>query len=210
MKNSKKNQVRKYIRNIMMLMCVAMLAGILLPGVHTEAAAQKTKALKAYNKLLASDSIKRTDDGMTQNPADCSFALVYIDNNNVPELVIDCGGSLLRYAVYTYKNGKAQYVTNAGGIFGYYKKKGIFTGGVGVSYICINYVKLSSGKSVKKFSFIEYNGSATYQSYQSNKTVTITKAKFNRQLKKLVGSTKETTNITWHKNTAANRKKYLK
>lgn len=204
-----KQKKRKSWRNFLILMCIAMLAGILLPGVHTEAASKKAKALKVYSKLLASDSIKRSDDGMTQNPADCSFALVYIDNNNVPELVIDCGGSLLRYAVYTYKNGKAQYVTNAGGIFGYYKKKGIFTGGVGSSYICVNYVKLSSGKSVKKFSYVEYNGSATYLSYQSNKEVTITKARFNRQLKKLVGSTKETTNITWHNNTVANRKKYL-
>lgn len=192
-----------------MLMCIAMLTGILLPGVHTQAASKKTKALKAYSKLLASDSIKFSDRG-SANPTDYSFSLVYIDNNNVPELVIWGNQPHSLYAVYTYRNGKAQYVENTGDGFGYYKKKGIFSGGIFRSYVCTNYFKLSSGKSTRKFSVTEDYSSATYQSYQSNKAVTITKTKFNRQLKKLVGSTKETTNITWHKNTAANRKKYLK
>lgn len=207
-----KQKKSKNLRTILMLVCIAILTGILLPGVHAEAASKKTKALKAYNKLLASDSIRWNDDGMTSNPADCSFALVYIDNNNVPELVIDCGGPLLQYAVYTYKKGKAQYVTNTGRGFGYYKKKGVFTGNAtGMGYFCEMYYKLSSGKSVRKFAFELIDGSETrYHKYQSEqKSITISKAKFNRQLKKLVGSTKVKT-VIFHNNNTINRTKYLK
>lgn len=203
-----KQKKRKSWKNILMLLCVALLAGILLPGVQTEAASKKTKALKAYKKLLASDSIEFSSRGSV-NPSDYSFALVYIDNNSVPELVIWGNQPHSLYAVYTYKNGKAKFLQNTGDGFGYYKKKGIFAGGLFSSYACENYFKLSAGKSIKRFSITEYNGFASYQRYQSNKEVSITKAKFKRQLKKLVGSTKETTNITWHKNTVANRKKYL-
>lgn len=53
MKHSEKNKARQYVRNIMMLMCVAMLAGILMPGVRAEAGAKK-EALKAYSTWLES------------------------------------------------------------------------------------------------------------------------------------------------------------
>lgn len=53
-----KQKKRKSWSNILMLLCLTLLVGILLPGVHTEAASKKTKALKAYTAFLKKHASK--------------------------------------------------------------------------------------------------------------------------------------------------------
>ena len=76
---------------------------------------------------------------------------------------------------------------------------------------CYTYCKLSKGKSTEKLGKqTDFNTKEkTYYKFTSTGTTDISKAKFNSSLKKLVGSKKKST-ATFHKNTKANRKKYLK
>lgn len=103
---------------------------------------------------------------------------------------------------------------------GYYKKKGIivwnylYSGGYRSAYWHY-YAKLSKGEFKTKLTVQEY------QDYQSGEKWTkdyrnvklklkeISKSKFKRQLKKLVGSTKRS-KFKYHNNTTVNREKYLK
>ncbi|MCD7746726.1 MAG: hypothetical protein LUI13_15850 [Lachnospiraceae bacterium] len=52
------------------------------------AASAKSKALKAYSGLLSQDSIKWGSQSSVVSLSDCSFALIYLDNNAIPELLI--------------------------------------------------------------------------------------------------------------------------
>ena len=137
--------------------------------------------------------------------------------NNVPELILYTPDSchVAGFGVMcTYRNGKVVRVSELGFDFhstlGYYKKKNVYTDnyawtGSG-SY---NYERISGRRLGTRY--IKYN-------YRSQKWVTdgyywnnkrVSKASFNKALKKVVGNTKFT-KYKFHKNTAANRKKYLR
>lgn len=192
--------MEKYAKRFLTLLCVMFLAGTLLPGMRAEAGAKKD-ALKAYSSLLE-----------TKDTGSYGFALAYIDGDGVPELVFDD-------TIYSYKNGSIQSVTKLGWsncmLQGFYKKTGI----IDVFYAHANiygsihwdyYYKYSKGKCKQKLTksiYNDSNGSAT--GYYNAKDNSISKTKFQRQLKKLVG-TKKMTKFKYYKNTAANRKKYLK
>ena len=215
MKGFKRNHVKVAV-------VLSMLITLILAcGMTSQAASQKTKAMKAYKKMMTDKYIYKENWRMlTKN---CHFAVAYIDNNSVPELVVfndwdipHLGGYGM---LYTYRNGKVQYVTgltlDEKKTLGYYKKKGILTdayaqqGMKGVSYL-----KLKSGK-VSDVLYKEYvaKGNSwklkTYYKYASKKLTKVTKSKFNKALKSYVGS-KKFTKFKFYKNTASNRKKYLK
>lgn len=201
-----------------------------MTSLTAQASSTKTKALKSYAKLLSKSKISTNK----LKSSGCSFALAYIDNNSVPELVIksfQLGSSNGYYVVYTYKNGKAVQIGNLlGTSFGYYKKKGVFRdmryfthpmGGPGDQ---TTYYKLSNGKITSMLSkavyepdpFYKRTKSMYYYYYcagsDSSNYKSIKKSNYNSRLKKLIGSktlTKDT-KMKFYKNTAANRKKYLK
>lgn len=176
--------------------------------------------VKAYKKLLSKSTI-----GTRKWPASqCSFAFAYIDNNSVPELVIQSywSGSMFGYyEIYTYRNGKARRIdVNLGVSFEYYKKTGVLSdsywythpqGGPGSR---TTYYKLKNGKITATLSKVKlepnemYNREKTVYNYNLN-SKSIKKSKYNTQLKKLTGSKKAVT-PAFYKNTAANRKKYIK
>ena len=164
-------------------------------------------------------------------PSDLVFSLAYIDNDNIPELIVQrpeknyCACAW----VYTFKDGKAVPVSFTkrrrvygamNSITGYYKKKGVFCNrfinGGEDSADSTDYLTLKKGK-VNDLSISEdENGNYYVSSMEKNdegESYVVgnptTKADFRKRLKKLTGGGKMT-KITYRANTAANRKKYLK
>ena len=198
------------IRNVFLaFLCAAVLAGI-WPGVQAEAASVKSKARKAYQKMLTQKSITWGDGKTLISAGDCRFGLVYIDNNSVPELVLIAGKGADHvggfYAVYTYRNGRVMSVAQIRDGFGYYKKKGIFTSYTALHGEYETYFRLVKGKATAKLRKETYYDTLYYDGVSDKQ---ITQKVFNRKLKKLVGSTKLTI-PRFYKNTKANRKKYIK
>ena len=81
--------MKKKTRITILLTTLLLLFAFAMPA---SAASTKSKALKAYKKLLAQKEITFVDRWHTKASFPTSkmkFALVYLDNNTVPELVID-------------------------------------------------------------------------------------------------------------------------
>lgn len=223
----RKNFVR-IIMGILLLSCVCIL------GQPVQAASQKSKALKAYKEFLSKDTATwHSYSPKKINLKKCKFALAYIDKDSVPELILDSAGNANSHAdgyyeLYTYKNGKVKFVTNLSDGFSCYKKKGIFCGvHEGTGGYCQYYFQLSKGRAVYKFSrmsekkanmdlnrdgrigvYYEKVTKARTPMYESS-TVSVSKAAFNRELKKIVGNAKNKT-VKYYPNTAKNRAKRLK
>ena len=200
-----------------------LLLVMLLCPLEIQAASQKTKAITAYKNMLSKETMQwGNDDYYKAVPTSkCAFTLAYIDNNSVPELIVytgDVSRPAGNAVIYTYRNGKVQVVTNTytghfyvdNTVFSYYKKKGIFISTYVMGGVTDNYYRLSKNKANKKLtagnSFIYGKSWYKFSGKTDKKT---TKSKFNKALKKLVGSTKKT-NAKFYWNTSANRKKYLK
>lgn len=206
---------KKGMRNIMMLMCIALLTGILLPSVQTEAASQKGRALQAYEEYLKEhpSSVKK-------------FAIAYIDNDKLPELLYQGNNYLGQTYIYTYRKGKIEYIgkigTAAMWIEIYPKKKMIIERYAWGGYTATNqftYYRYSR-RGLQKCLYQEgwsimssggYSGwDYGYTNYKNGKKAgSISKRCAKRKLKKLVGSTKAK-KVTFHDNNTINRTKYLK
>ena len=191
------------------LLCI-LAVFLAVPCVKTEAAPAKKKAVKAYKEFLAKEKISWDENW--EVPADeCKFAIVYIDKDDVPELVLynnstaPAGGF---GRIFTYKNGKVKRVGAVdidGGKFYYYKKKGVFISCYVNGGVFDNYRKIANGKIVHKLQKGKEIFDNKTRYYNSNKKE-ISKSVFNRQLKKLVGSKKKSS-ARFYLNTAANRKR---
>lgn len=210
----------KNVWHILRGLCVVLLVGLCLElgAVNAEAASAKSKAMKAYKKFLSGKTIA-WDKNWKVDAKDCRFAFAYIDNDSVPEMILY--SATVPHAagfgrLYTYRKGK---VTQVGAVeldgekFSYYKKKGIYVSQYVMGGVCDSYCKLSKGKSsmkLQKDKRIFASGSET--TYWKSGGGQISKSKFNKELKKLVGSKKMTTIKLkkFHSNTANNRKKYCK
>lgn len=213
--------MKKKTRITILLTTLLLLFAFAMPA---SAASTKSKALKAYKKLLAQKEITfvKSIDGTTTKESfptsKMKFALVYLDNNTVPELVIDnldnipimyygeIGFSCFGNAVFTYKGGKLKQLdvyTSNWRLTKVYKKKGVFYSNnthhkkEAIYY----YIKGTKTIDIGYFSPVMY--------YKNGAFKPIKKSAFQKLLKKYVGSTKAT-KIKYYKNTAANRKKYLK
>lgn len=182
---------------------------LLASGVQAQAATTKTKAMNAYNKLLSQKTLTWT--GNQKIPTSkCKFAVIYVDNNSVPELFVDASNAGLNhvsgyYRLYTYYNGKVKEVCTVRDAFGYYKKKGVFETATLLHGEYVTYYKLASGKSSVKLRSESYYTTNYYDGAGKK----ISKTTFDKRLKSLIGSSKQSS-ITCKANTKANRTKYLK
>lgn len=204
-----------------------------LPGRHRKsertparsrlAASQKSKALSAYKKFLSKSYVKigyGKDENYKAYPKNWKFALAYIDNDSVPELVIDAGYDYRSYPctmVYAYTGGKVKKVseeTGHGATFKYYKKKGMLRYDWAYhGYASKDYVRYNSGKGTHFLSaYTDRDGSEAYykgswsgRPYENE----ISKSLLLKNLRKYVGTTTPTKAV-YHKNTSSNRTKYLK
>ena len=173
----------------MMIMCM-------LISVPVSAASLKSQAKKAYNTYMA---------GKHPN---LKFALIYLDNNSVPELVVNDG------TIYTYKKSSGVSLLQDDYEFDYkkyYKKQGVIyseiIAGAIMDYDVFYYQRVSKGKLVHICRQEHYkSGKWIYYNPSFKK---ISKSKCNKQIKKYTGK-KKATKLKYYLNTASKRAKYLK
>lgn len=213
MKKTACGKMKKWGLFLTVLVCCLFLGD----GTRAEAASAKTKALKAYKSMLASKA-KLEKFGIYR--AD-SFAIAYIDNDNVPELIVNGADFQDTQFLFTYKNGKIKKVgayllqMHDAPPFVYYKKKGVFRAVVyWVESVSQEYYTLKNGKTnliIFKFkNGYDKKENGWYRWYRDRGSKKISKAAFNKLLKKKTGNTKATIIKTYKANTAANRNKYLR
>lgn len=148
----------------------------------------------------------------------CPFALAYITNDNIPELIID--KTLSKYnslsasgdtiEIYTYKGGKVQLLCKTGRdskSAGYYFQKNVAVGIKGNTAIGTHYYNVSKNIELLNHVYSPYSGGAKHTYYNAAGRQ-IKKATFDAALKKYTGG-KKLKHYNFYKNTIANRKKYL-
>ena len=96
-------------RILVATLTLCMLFTLFAPAANVNAASKRTKALTAYQKKL-----KKLDSKIYK------FALVYLDKDSIPELVITSKESThaIYGEIYTYNNGKLKNLKYAGSDFG--------------------------------------------------------------------------------------------
>ncbi len=174
-----------------------------------------TKAKRAYAKYLT----KPTQDWGEYHVLDtsqCEFALKDFNNDGVPELILFKSSASISEGferIYGYRNGKVKELFDvySGSIKKIYPSKGIciVTGNHTGGYW--DYVYKITSKSCKKI--MERNArddegiSLKYKYYKGKKK--ISKKKYTRLLKNMIGGTKSSTKYKYRKNSRKNRDKYL-
>ena len=124
-----------------------MLFTLFAPAANVNAASKRTKALTAYQKKL-----KKLDSKIYK------FALVYLDKDSIPELLITPDFSVHAVAgeVYTYTGGKLKQLKYAGSDYGrliYSKKKSVVSNSAwinGYGAVSTKREKERNSKSLKK------------------------------------------------------------
>ena len=140
MKSTEKVKTKNKILRALQLLLILTLVFTAIPAMPGEAASTKSKALSAYKKKLSASKVTVLPPGkkVTVNYYDTvtyrysksaavKFAIAYIDNDNIPELILQ--DNRYCYGVWTYKSGKVRCVHWGDSLtdpYGYYKKKGIF------------------------------------------------------------------------------------
>ena len=177
------------------------------------AASVKDQALKAYDSLLSNQTISWSD-GQKVSLKGSQFALVNLDKDSTPELVVQAKNTDMAhgiYAIYTFRNGKATRV-NLNGIdnLAYYPKKNVIrVTRYGQGYTYDYYVMNNKPVQVlEENHFIEEGTDKLTKTYLNRSNKKISVKTFNKQLKSQVGKTKAV-KLTYTKNSAANRKAAL-
>lgn len=213
---------------MMRWMLIMALVIAMIPTMPGEAASKKSKALNAYKKKLSQSTVtvipkgKRVitwDDKIvtykSSKRANVKFALAYIDNDDVPELILQ--DTYYGYGVWVYTGGKVKCVHWGDSYdepYGYYRKKGMYediSHSEGTPF-GKRFYKFKNNKmtfKLLKWVYCEGQPEAEYSIISSGKEKYVSKATFKKKLKSYVGNTK-VTKITMRKNTSSNRKKYLK
>ena len=221
--------IKKHITSFLNCLLILTMVIALIPAVPGEAASQRSKALSCYKKLLEKSTVYVIPKGVKESydlyytrkykgtkRAEVQFSLGYINSDNIPDLVLTNDDA--HYGVWTYRNGKMiclTYCADMAEPTGYYRKKCLFVDYQydSSSMYSRGYYRKSNG-TLRQFLEIRASyddGSAKY--YKTTKRrdsgKRISKAQFNKSLKKYIGSTK-LTKITMHKNTSKNRSKYIR
>lgn len=217
---------RNFLKHILGIIMALALVVVMIPAIPGEAASTRSRALAAYRKKLSGSTVTVLPKGKKLITKDlyyvsykCSkrenvkFTIANIDNNNVPELVLE--DPKYGYGIWTYRNGKVTCVRwedSYGEPYGYYRKKGIFVnlwhGIWGPNEKNLYYLK--NGKMKQKWKKFDGGiGDAAYYTWTSPYWKEISWSSFNRKRKVYVGSSK-LIKFKMHKNTSGNRKKYLK
>ena len=226
MKSTGKNKMVKALELFLILMLVLTA----IPAMPGEAASTKSRALSAYKKKLSASKVtvlpagkkvqNRNDRYVTyrySKRANVKFAIAYINNDNVPELILE--DRHYGYGVWTYKSGKVKCVhwgDTYYSPYGYYRKKGIYediSWSEGSPFTKCFY-QFKNGKmteKLNKFVYEEGRPDADYYQFSGSSRYPkeISKAVFKKKLKSYVGKT-NVTKLSLKTNTSSNRKKYLK
>ena len=159
---------------------LCMIFTLFVPSTNVNAASKRTKALVAYQKKL-----KKLDSGVYK------FALVYLDNDSIPELLITPDFSVHAVAgeVYTYTGSKLKQLKYAGSDYGrliYSKRKSVVSNSAwinGYGAVSTFYRFNKNGKGTKLKKFEEANLPKTIYRINGKK---VSKKKFNSEYKKMI------------------------
>ena len=198
------NGKRNFMKKLMLMLCAAVVAISTVLGsgaTEVQAASKAKKAMAAYAKFLAD---KSEWGDRVESP---SFGLIDVNKDGIKELVVD--DSAFRCTnLYGYCSGKVKMLGNSlvWGI-NFYPQKKIFC--------CVDFED-----GIIDMSYCKYNGKkateiAGYSAFEEKiykiKGKKVTKKKYDKYIKSLhLGKEISSAQINKHKNTAANRKKYLK
>ena len=157
-----------------------MLFTLFAPTANVNAASKRTKALTAYQKKLT-----RLDSRYNK------FALIYLDKDPIPELLITPDFSVHAVAgeVYTYTGGKLKQLKYAGSDYGrliYSKKKSVVSNSAwinGYGAVSTFYRFNKKGKGTKLKTFEEASLPKTLYKINGKK---VSKQKFNSEYKKMI------------------------
>lgn len=165
---------------LVVTLTLCMLFTLFAPASNVNAASKRTKALTAYQKKL-----KKLDSNAYK------FALVYLDKDSVPELLITPSTSVHVAAgeVYIYTGGKLKQLKYAGSDFGrlvYSKKKSVvsnsvWVNGYGAIATFYRFNKKGKGTKLKKFEEV----ALPKMLYKINGKK-VSKKKYNSEYKKMV------------------------
>ena len=157
-----------------------LLFTLFAPAANVNAASKRTKALTAYQKKLT-----RLDSRYNK------FALIYLDKDSIPELLITPDFSVHAVAgeVYTYTGGKLKQLKYAGSDYGrliYSKKKSVVSNSAwinGYGAVSTFYRFNKKGKGTKLKTFEEASLPKTLYKINGKK---VSKKKFNSEYKKMI------------------------
>ena len=157
-----------------------MLFTLFAPTANVNAASKRTKALTAYQKKLT-----RLDSRYNK------FALIYLDKDPIPELLITPDFSVHAVAgeFYTYTGGKLKQLKYAGSDYGrliYSKKKSVVSNSAwinGYGAVSTFYRFNKKGKGTKLKTFEEASLPKTLYKINGKK---VSKKKFNSEYKKMI------------------------
>ena len=138
MKTLRKTHVARILTYLLLL----TLTFTMLPPVHVEAASPKRQAIRAYRKMLGKEKVYVMPEGKKigsrsknhtsafykySKRSDVKFALIYLDHDNVPEILLYDWN--YGYGIWTYKNKHITCIYSADFYskpYGYYRKKGVY------------------------------------------------------------------------------------
>lgn len=166
-------------RILVAILTLCMLFTLFAPAANVNAASKRTKALTAYQKKLT-----RLDSRYNK------FALIYLDKDSIPELLITPDFSVHAVAgeVYTYTGGKLKQLKYAGSDYGrliYSKKKSVVSNSAwinGYGAISTFYRFNKKGKGTKLKKFEEAYLPKTLYKINGKK---VSKQKYNAEMKKI-------------------------
>ena len=157
-----------------------LLFTLFAPAANVNAASKRTKALTAYQKKLTSLDSRYN-----------KFALIYLDKDSIPELLITPDFSVHAVAgeVYTYTGSKLKQLKYAGSDYGrliYSKKKSVVSNSAwinGYGAVSTFYRFNKKGRGTKLKTFEEASLPKTLYKINGKK---VSKKKFNSEYKKMV------------------------
>ena len=212
-------KVSRFVKTASRILIVALIINLFFAPTSVQAKSKKQAALKAYSDFLSKKKID-WGDGIKAPSATSQFALIYLDKNDIPELVVV--NTQISHAngwcnTYTYNKGKLVRLPGGGDTVSYYEKKGVLVTEypVGGAYDCYYNVSGSKAKLFLNYELRESPGyfrDTTYSKIvtSAKKTIwkKISKKEFQKLLKKKVGKTKRT-EPKLYQNSAENRKMVL-
>lgn len=187
------------------LWCMLLMCCIIFVGTKVDAASAKSKALEKYRSIMVGKS------------SYTNFAVVYLDNDKIPELITSGSYGSSGYVIITYKNGKLLTRESRNKPYCYWKKRGFFSildarssyyAGYGWEETKYYKMKKNSNELVAYFHLHkDYNDGSRVVKYYS-KGSEISKGSFDSVILKYKKNTKGR-EIKYYTNTLSNRKKYL-
>jgi hypothetical protein len=202
-KNSFKRTISLFLSAVM-IFCISAFAAT---PTTVSAASKRSKAIKAYKKYIKKERVSYNE-----------FSLVYIDKDNIPELLLKSGSLVDVYSYYGKKVRATGFGANLNKEynekFNYYKKTGVFhTSFNGLGEWSDSYPKLSKGKIKYPYVFSCGNMASSKITYKkvikNKKSVIISKAKYKKWIKKNTKG-KKASHAKFHPNTNSGIKKYCK